>query len=53
LERSSSNAGSRSTSSSRGKYYEEDRPGEVIYIYRNPPARARRASFDAGGVRRY
>jgi hypothetical protein len=53
LERSSSNAGSRSTSSSRGKYYEEGCPGEVIYIYRNPPARARRASFDAGGARRY
>lgn len=53
LERSPSNAGSRSTSSSRGVYYEEDHPGGVIYIYRNPPARTRRASFDAGGVRRY
>lgn len=53
LERSSSNAGSRSTSSSQRKYYEEDHPGEVIYIYRNPPARPRRASFDAGRVGRY
>ncbi|KAK4043843.1 hypothetical protein C8A01DRAFT_31943 [Parachaetomium inaequale] len=53
LEGSSSNAGSRFPGSSQQRYYEQVRPGEVVYIYRDPPARSRRASFDAGGVRRH
>jgi hypothetical protein len=36
------------------EYYDQDRPEEVVYVYRDAPTRSRRASFDAGrGARRY
>lgn len=59
LERSSSNnglaVGSRfPTSAPHGYYgYEERRPSEAVYVYRDPPPRPRRASFDVGVPRRY
>ncbi len=52
LDSSASTAGSRASGSSRWRSYEEDRPGEVVYVYRDPPPRSRRVSFDAGAVRR-
>ncbi|KAK4119619.1 hypothetical protein N657DRAFT_637130 [Parathielavia appendiculata] len=47
LERSSSNAGSAAESSvssfSQPRYYDEDRPGEVVYVYRESPSKLRRS----------
>ena len=52
-----SSAGSRFVTSEGAKhwrYYDQDRPEEVVYVYRDVPTRSRRASFDAGGgARRY
>lgn len=60
LERSSSNnglaVGSRfPTSAQHGYYYGYDqrRPSEAVYVYRDPPPRSRRASFDVAVPRRY
>ena len=53
LDRGASTAGSRASGSSRWRYYEQDRPGEAVYVYRDPPPRSRRVSFDAGLVRRH
>lgn len=47
LERSSSSA------PQRGYYLNVDRPTEVVYVYRDAPPGARRASFDVGEVRWY
>lgn len=59
-ERSSSSAGlaagSRFSSPSQRGCYEYDRlrPSEAVYVYQDPPpARSRRASFNADGVGRY
>lgn len=49
----SSSVVSASSSSRGGRYYEEEGSigSEVVYVYREPP-KARRASVDAGNVRR-
>jgi hypothetical protein len=57
LERTLSNTGSatgsRFSTSSQRRYYEDDHPGEVVYVYRDSPSKSRRASFDVGGTRGY
>ncbi|KAK4097485.1 hypothetical protein N658DRAFT_518599 [Parathielavia hyrcaniae] len=57
LERSSPHAGPAAESSvssfSQPRHYDNHRPGEVAYVYRESPPRSRRASFNVGGLRRY
>lgn len=48
LERSSSIGRLGGSSSSRRRNHEDEYPGEVVYVYQEPPRRSRRVSFDAG-----
>lgn len=49
VDRGSSSAGH---GLSQRRYY-DDYPSDVVYFYRDPPMRSRRASFDVDGGRRY